>query len=39
MPAFPDITDEELEALQHFIRKRAKETLPVYEALINNEED
>jgi len=26
MPAFPDITDEELEALQHYIRKRALET-------------
>ncbi|MEE9438627.1 MAG: PQQ-dependent dehydrogenase, methanol/ethanol family [Saprospiraceae bacterium] len=31
MPSFPDITDEELEALMHFIRKRAKETLPIWE--------
>ena len=33
MPARPDITDEELEALQHYIRKRARETLPEYESL------
>jgi len=26
MPAFPEITDAQLEALRHFIRKRAKET-------------
>ena len=33
MPARPDITNEELEALQHYIRKRARETLPEYESL------
>ena len=33
MPSFPDITDQELEALQHFIRLRAEETLPLYEML------
>jgi uncharacterized OsmC-like protein len=33
MPSFPDISDQELEALQHFIRLRAKETLPVYDML------
>ena len=27
MPAFPDITDAQLEALQHYIRQRAKATL------------
>jgi quinohemoprotein ethanol dehydrogenase len=35
MPKFPDITDEQLDALMHFIRKRAKETMPVYEELIS----
>ncbi|PHN02526.1 PQQ-dependent dehydrogenase, methanol/ethanol family [Flavilitoribacter nigricans] len=34
MPAFPEITDEQLEALRHFIRHRAKQTLPEYEELI-----
>ena len=34
MPAFPDITDEELEGLQHFIRQRAKETATSYDELI-----
>lgn len=33
MPSYPDISDQELEALLHFIRLRAKETLPVYEKL------
>jgi len=33
MPSYPDISDQELEALQHFIRLRAKETFPVYEKL------
>ena len=33
MPAFPDMTDEQLQALQHYIRKRAEETLPEYEEL------
>jgi quinohemoprotein ethanol dehydrogenase len=33
MPSYPDISDQELEALQHFIRLRAKETLPAYEML------
>ena len=31
----PDISDQELEALQHFIRLRAKETLPVYDKLTS----
>lgn len=35
MPSYPDISDQELEALQHFIRLRAKETLPVYEMLTS----
>jgi quinohemoprotein ethanol dehydrogenase len=35
MPKFPDITDEQLDELMHFIRKRAKETMPVYEELIS----
>ena len=38
MPSSPDITDEQLEGLRHFIRKRAKETLPDYEALVNNKQ-
>jgi quinohemoprotein ethanol dehydrogenase len=35
MPKFQDITDEQLDELMHFIRKRAKETIPVYEELIS----
>lgn len=35
MPKFPDITDEQLDELMHFIRKRAIETLPDYEELIS----
>jgi quinohemoprotein ethanol dehydrogenase len=35
MPAFPAMTDEELEALRHFIRLRARQTLPEYEALLS----
>ena len=38
MPAFPDMTDEQLEALQHYIRQRAKETLPDYEELLKKKE-
>ena len=38
MPAFPEITDEELKALQHYIRRRAKETLPEYEAWEKKED-
>jgi hypothetical protein len=34
MPSFPDITDDELESLRHFIRKTANETLPIYENFI-----
>jgi len=34
MPAHPDITDEQLESLQHYIRQRARETLPEYEAMM-----
>jgi len=33
MPSYPYISDQELDALQHFIRLRAKETLPHYEML------
>jgi len=36
MPSYPDITDDELEALRHFIRKRAEETLPEYESLVKS---
>jgi quinohemoprotein ethanol dehydrogenase len=36
MPAYPDMSDEELKALRHFIRKRAIETYPDYEALIHD---
>ena len=35
MPAFPEITDEQLKALQHYIRRRAAETLPEYETWVN----
>jgi quinohemoprotein ethanol dehydrogenase len=38
MPAFPDMTDEQLEALQHYIRQRAKETLPEYEELAKKKD-
>ena len=38
MPAFPEITDEQLESLRHYIRKRAKETLPEYEAWEKKED-
>ena len=34
MPAFPEMTDEQLTALQNYIRYRAKETLPEYELLM-----
>lgn len=37
MPAYPDMSDEELEALRHFIRKRAVETFPEYERLTGTE--
>lgn len=33
MPSFPDITDDELETLRHYIRKRGEETLPDYKQL------
>ena len=33
MPSYPDISDQELEALQHFIRLRANETQPLYDRL------
>jgi quinohemoprotein ethanol dehydrogenase len=36
MPKFEEITDEDIEALMHYIRKTAKETHPVYEDLVNN---
>lgn len=36
MPSFPEITNEKLEALRHFIRKRALVTYPEYEELISN---
>ena len=34
MPSFPEFTDEQLEALQHFIRASAHEFASQYEALI-----
>jgi len=34
-PLHPYLTDEQLEALRHFIRQRANETLPEYEELVN----
>ncbi|MEM9325385.1 MAG: c-type cytochrome, partial [Bacteroidota bacterium] len=34
MPAYPEITDAELEGLMHFIQKRARETMPMYEELV-----
>jgi quinohemoprotein ethanol dehydrogenase len=36
MPKFAEITDDQIEALMHYIRKTAKETLPVYENLVKN---
>lgn len=36
MPSFPDMTDEQIESLMHFIRKRAKETMPDYEKSIKD---
>ncbi|HBK71921.1 MAG TPA: hypothetical protein DDZ39_09750 [Flavobacteriaceae bacterium] len=36
MPSFPDMTDEQLENLMHFIRKRAKETMPDYEKTVKD---
>ncbi len=38
MPSYPEMSDEQLEALRHFIRKRARETYPVYEGLIAEQE-
>ena len=38
MPSFPEITDEKLKALQHYIRQRANETLPEYEAREQKED-
>ncbi len=35
MPSFPDMTDEQIENLMHFIRKRAKETSVDYEHLVS----
>jgi hypothetical protein len=37
MPVFPEMTDEQLKALQHYIRLRAKETLTEYEDLAKKE--
>jgi len=34
IPAHPDITDEHLESLQHYIRQRARKTLPENEAMM-----
>ncbi len=34
MPVFPEMTEEQLDALRHFIRQRANETLPEWEAFM-----
>ncbi len=34
MPAYPDLTDEQLKALQHYIRKGSREFLPEHESFI-----
>jgi quinohemoprotein ethanol dehydrogenase len=34
MPARPDLTDQQLRALQHFIRKGARDFLPEYESFL-----
>lgn len=39
MPSFPDITEEQLEELRHFIRKRAEDTISEYEALVDNRDN
>ncbi len=36
MPAYPEYSDEQLEALRHFIQFRARETMPLYEGLVSN---
>ena len=36
MPSFPDMTDEQIENLMHFIRKRAIETMPDYEQSVKD---
>ncbi len=36
MPKFAELSDLQIEALMHFIRKTALETMPVYEKLISN---
>jgi quinohemoprotein ethanol dehydrogenase len=38
MPSFPEITDEQLESLRHFIREQAQATLPAYEQLMASKE-
>ena len=38
MPKFAELTDDNIKALMHYIRKTAKETMPVYESLIANQE-
>jgi len=39
MPSFPDITDQQLEALRHHIRQRAKDTYQIYESLTSDLEN
>ncbi len=36
MPAYPEYSDEQLEALRHFIQFRARETMPLYKGLVSN---
>ena len=38
MPARPDLTDQQLEALRHFIRKGAREFLADYESFVENKQ-
>ncbi len=38
MPAFPQLTEEQLEGLRHFIRMRAHETLTQYEEFMQGRE-
>jgi quinohemoprotein ethanol dehydrogenase len=35
MPAFPDLTDEQLLSIMHFIRKRGNDTKPETKELLN----
>ena len=39
MPAYPDISDEHLEALRHYLRQRAHETIDQYEDMMNDKSE